>query len=229
MGEQASGAFRKENLDDLAKVLDMPWVTYRVGQVGELAVDMFICEGTIAMHRHLNEDELFLVYDGAILLSTERGDVALRAEEFLVVPKGTAHQSSAFFPATVVLLRPATDMTRKNGQWRLFATPQDPPLEKINLGALYMGLGAPYTPLKAATFVGWNLWLMRCDGVGPTRAAPAGGVPMLVMRGVAAVFTDDGLAVPVQRGDVLTIPPGAVYHVETDTAAMVVWLEPIAG
>lgn len=220
---------RKDNLGDLARALRLPWVTYRVGQFVDLAVDMFICQGSIAMHRHPDEDELFLVYEGTILLGSERGDVTLRAEEAAVVPKGLAHQSSAFLPAVVLLLRRAGDAKRSNGHWRLFATTDDPLLQKVNLGALYTGLNAPYRPVKALTFMGWDLWLMRCIGVGPTRAAPPGGIPLVVMRGVIGVFTEGGQALPARPGDVVTIPPGVAHRLETDAAAMVVWLERATG
>mgnify|MGYP005845259983 CR=1 FL=1 len=218
---------RKQNLGDLAKTLGEPWVTYRVGRFGNLALDMFICQGTVAMHRHLDEDELFLVYEGSMLLSSERGDLMLRTEELVVVPRGTAHQSSAFFPTTVLLLRLLGAPMRRNGHGRLFAVPSGAALEKVNLGALYLGLGAPYQPIRAVTFEGWALWLMRCAGAGPTRSAPQQGMPLLVLRGVLAVLTDDGQALPAQRGDVLAIPPGTSYHLETDTASMAAWLEPL--
>ncbi|MCZ7545001.1 MAG: hypothetical protein M5R40_16415 [Anaerolineae bacterium] len=227
MSASAGDALQKQNVEDLAKALDTPWVTYRMGAFADLAVDLYICEGTMAMHRHLHEDELFLVYDGSIVLGTERGDLTLRTEELMIVPKGTAHYSSAFFPATVVLLRPAGDALRKNGQWRLFAIEKDPPLEKVNLGALYSGLDAPYQPVQATRFAGWGLWVMRCAGVGPNQTAPESGTPLLILRGVALLLTEANQAMPLRRGDLLAIPPGVRYHLEADAAAMAVWLAPI--
>ncbi len=216
----------KHNIGDVARDLQRPWLTHPVARFGDLELDVYICQGTLAMHRHIEQDELFMVYEGNMLLGSDRGDVALRPEEMVVVPKGTAHQSSSVLPATVILLRVADDLSmRRNGQWRLFSTGRDSGLEKINLGAVYMGLSIPYQPALVTRYEGWALRLIRCAGEGPPAAASPYGAVLLVMRGMLAVQPVGGEMMPARRGDVVMVPPRMAYRLVTDTAAMALAIE----
>ncbi|MBN1284342.1 MAG: hypothetical protein JXB47_02990 [Anaerolineae bacterium] len=217
---------RKENLDAIARALGRPWLTYQIARFGDLELDVYICQGALAMHRHPAYDELFLVYDGRVLLGSERGDLDMRAEELAVVAKGTAHQTSSAQPAIIALLRVAdTVFLRRDGRWRMFASDADPPPEKVNLGALYTGLQQAYHPVQAARYEGWWLQLARCAGAGPSHTASPFGTPLLVMRGSVTVRTSDEV-LPAQAGDVVIASPGVEYYLETPGAAMVTWLEP---
>ena len=54
---------------------------------------MGIFEGDFPWHKHVNQDEFFLVLDGEISLDVEGlGAVVLRRHQGFTVPKGTMHR-----------------------------------------------------------------------------------------------------------------------------------------
>lgn len=217
---------KKENIGVIARALSRPWLTYQLARFGDLELDVYICQGVIGMHRHPAYDELFLVYEGRMLLGSERGDIDMRADELTVVPKGMAHQSSSAQPATMILLRVADSVfLRREGSWRLFATDADPRPEKLNLGALYRGLQTPYRSIQVASYEGWWLRLMRCAGEGSLSTASRFGTPILVMRGSVNVHAGDEI-LQAGSGDFVLIGAGTEYRLETNSAAMVLWMEP---
>jgi mannose-6-phosphate isomerase-like protein (cupin superfamily) len=211
----------------IVRALDQPWLTYRLARFGELEITVFICEGTIAMHRHIEQDELFLVYDGEMVVQTEREDVELCREEMVRIPKGTAHQSRSKQRATVVLFRVSDDLVlHRNGRWRMFRPSTDSSLEKVNLDKHYAELKGPYAPAEVGAYEGWRLWLSRCAGTGPTVPASPAVTPLLVMRGQVTVRPARGGALSARKGDVVVIPADTSYHLETDTAAVLLTLVP---
>ncbi len=63
-------------------------------------------------HRHTNCSEAFFVLDGQVLVTLDGHDMALDREQFLLVPRGTAHTFSNPGPAQarlLVLHAPAMD------------------------------------------------------------------------------------------------------------------------
>jgi len=80
-------------LAEAANKLDQPFRVVPLASVGDLAISVFVCQGQVNWHRHLDEDELFLVHEGVVAVDTERGRLTLHSEELAVVPKGVGHRS----------------------------------------------------------------------------------------------------------------------------------------
>lgn len=62
--------------------------------------------GRFAWHWHAEEDELFWVLEGSIVVQFRSHEVALGAGEMLVVPRGVEHRSVAKDEAQVVVMHP---------------------------------------------------------------------------------------------------------------------------
>ena len=43
-------------------------------QMDDLALSVFLCQGTMPFHRHLDQDELFMVHSGTISIESDWGN-----------------------------------------------------------------------------------------------------------------------------------------------------------
>ena len=48
--------------------LSKPFTMIDLVQIDDLMLSIFLCQGTLPMHRHVDQDELFLVHSGTISL-----------------------------------------------------------------------------------------------------------------------------------------------------------------
>jgi len=104
---------QKVNLREKFSRLSKPWVPHVVGEVADQFVKVVTFEGEYVWHSHENEDEMFLVIEGEVVVQLRDGNVTLREGEFLVVPKGVEHRPVARAEAKVLLFEPST--TRNTG------------------------------------------------------------------------------------------------------------------
>jgi homogentisate 1,2-dioxygenase len=150
-----------------ASRLSEPFTMIDLAQIDDLALSIYLCHGTLPYHRHLDQDELFLVHSGTISLETEWGTTILRAGELAVAPKGVAHRSSSLLNSLVLLFQPRLIVSRRNGDRRLFALKRDGALEKLSVPAVGRQLGALYRPVLLTHLDTFALNLMACQGTGP--------------------------------------------------------------
>lgn len=69
--------------------------------------------GTFPWHMHADEDEMFLVWKGAMIIEFRDRLVELRSGELCVVPRGVEHRTRADEEAEVLVFEPAN--TRNTG------------------------------------------------------------------------------------------------------------------
>jgi len=62
--------------------------------------------GEIAWHSHADEDELFLVLQGNLIIRSRNREVTLEPGEMLVVPKGVDHAPYACEETHILLIEP---------------------------------------------------------------------------------------------------------------------------
>jgi mannose-6-phosphate isomerase-like protein (cupin superfamily) len=89
------------------------WSPRVVARVNDQYVKVAKVKGELAWHAHADEDELFLVVKGRLVLQFEDGEVALEAGEMYVVPRGVRHNPVADDECWIVLVEPVT--TRHTG------------------------------------------------------------------------------------------------------------------
>ena len=94
--------------NELAQVTEH-WTPRVIGQVNDQYVKVAKLLGELVWHAHDDEDELFLVVYGHLVIQLE-GDreVELDAGQFFVVPKGVQHNPVAAEEVGIVLIETVT-------------------------------------------------------------------------------------------------------------------------
>lgn len=104
----------KVNLHEKFGQFTEQWSPKIVGQVADMHIKLVRIEGEFPWHRHDQEDELFLVVHGRMVLEFRDRTVALEEGEFLIVPKGVEHRPVAAQEAHILLVEPAGTLNTGN-------------------------------------------------------------------------------------------------------------------
>ena len=67
------------------------WHPHRIGQVDGMQVLLARIKGEFVWHTHEEEDELFQVISGTLLMQFKDRTVTVEPGEIIIVPKGVAH------------------------------------------------------------------------------------------------------------------------------------------
>jgi mannose-6-phosphate isomerase-like protein (cupin superfamily) len=94
----------REKLDSFRET----WVPKVVGSLNGQYVKVAKLEGEYVWHSHADEDEMFLVVHGELVIEFRDGPVTVRPGEFCVVPRGVEHRPVARELVSVVLFEPQT-------------------------------------------------------------------------------------------------------------------------
>jgi len=82
-----------------------------VAQVADQYVKVARVHGDFPWHAHENEDELFLVLEGSLVLEFEDADsVPLGPGDVYVVPAGVRHRPVADQPCSIALIEPMSTL-----------------------------------------------------------------------------------------------------------------------
>jgi mannose-6-phosphate isomerase-like protein (cupin superfamily) len=101
------------NLENEMKQIDKPWSPIEIARVNDQVVRMSLLEGEYHWHKHTNEDELFYVYRGSIVIQLkDQPDVELREGEMVVIPKGMEHCPKSVEPSYVLVFEPCVLQSR---------------------------------------------------------------------------------------------------------------------
>lgn len=85
----------KVNLEEAFATFDETWSPRIAAEVNEFAVKLVKVEGEFVWHHHAEEDELFLVVSGDLVIRVRDGEVRLGPGEMVMVPHGVEHQPVA--------------------------------------------------------------------------------------------------------------------------------------
>jgi len=97
------------NLEEAFTGLKDFWSPKVVGQVNDQYVKVAKLKGELVWHKHDNEDELFQVVKGRLVIQFEGGrEAVLNPGEFCVVPKGAMHNPVANEERWIVLIETMT-------------------------------------------------------------------------------------------------------------------------
>ena len=89
------------------------WSPRVIARVNDQYVKIAKIKGTLAWHAHDEEDELFYVVKGEMLMELEDRVVPLKEGDILVIPKGVRHNPIAHEECWVMLVETVT--TRHTG------------------------------------------------------------------------------------------------------------------
>lgn len=82
------------------------WSPKIIAEVNDFYVKVVKLKGEFVWHQHENEDELFLVVKGTLLIKLRDRDLWLHEGELAVIPRGVEHLPIADDEAQVLLLEP---------------------------------------------------------------------------------------------------------------------------
>jgi mannose-6-phosphate isomerase-like protein (cupin superfamily) len=86
---------RKLNLAEAFGRVDAHWSPRIAGTVNEFEVKVVKVAGEFVWHHHEQEDELFLVVQGRLLMRFRDGDEWVEEGELIIVPRGVEHCPAA--------------------------------------------------------------------------------------------------------------------------------------
>jgi len=104
------------NTINLSKKFDLfheHWRPRIVGELNDSYVKLAKLKGEFVWHKHDDEDELFLVVKGRLLIKLRDRDLWIGEGEFVIIPKGVEHCPVSEEEVQVLLLEPKS--TRNTG------------------------------------------------------------------------------------------------------------------
>ena len=117
---------QKVNLAAKFALFDDHWHPRIVGALNGQLVKVAKVQGSFDWHHHADEDEMFLVLKGELVIEMRDDEVRLAPGEFFIVPRGVEHRPVAREETYVMLFEPestlhtgnvVTDKTRAVLEW----------------------------------------------------------------------------------------------------------------
>jgi mannose-6-phosphate isomerase-like protein (cupin superfamily) len=105
---------KKVNLAEKFSRFTEQWHPKIVGELNDAYVKVGRLQGEFVWHHHDNEDEMFMVVKGHLVIKLKDGDVALDEGEFVIIPHGVEHCPVAEEEVQLLLLEPKTTSNTGN-------------------------------------------------------------------------------------------------------------------
>ena len=100
----------KVNIKEKFSLFTEHWSPKIAGEINDMHVKFAKLKGEFIWHQHENEDEMFLVVKGQLLLKFRDKDVWVNEGEFIIVPKGVEHLPVAEEEVHVLLFEPKSTL-----------------------------------------------------------------------------------------------------------------------
>ncbi len=88
--------------------VDEYWSPRVVGQVNDQFIKVAKLKGSFVWHKHDEEDELFYIVKGCLVIEYEDEHITLREGDFHVVPRGAMHNPVAEDECWIALIESTT-------------------------------------------------------------------------------------------------------------------------
>ena len=105
---------KKVNLKDKFDSFTDHWSPKIVGELNDQHIKVAKLKDEFVLHQHENEDEMFLIIEGKLLMELNDKTMEINAGEFVVIPKGTNHKPIAMGEVKVLLFEPDTTLNTGN-------------------------------------------------------------------------------------------------------------------
>jgi homogentisate 1,2-dioxygenase len=211
----------KINVFEQAKSLEQPFLVVDLAEVDDFAARLFVSQGMVHVHRHIDQEQLFYTLDGELTLETEWGNTTLRSGEMAVIPKAVAHSCGSVARATALVFERRYFSNRQNGQRRLFVLEGEGELSPVSIGAEALELEGPAVPRRLVTVDELALSLVKYQGEAPERCSQHGSELLLIHQDSVNLETELE-TISLTRGDITVVPKGAPYRVQAPGSALVV-------
>jgi mannose-6-phosphate isomerase-like protein (cupin superfamily) len=98
----------KININEKFSLFTEEWTPKVIAESNGQLVKIAKGNGELVWHKHDNEDELFIVFKGQLVLQLRSGEIILNEGEMYVVPKGVEHCPKAQPNTHFMMIEPAT-------------------------------------------------------------------------------------------------------------------------
>ena len=107
---------KKVNLSEKFALIDEYWSPRIAGELNDSYVKLAKLKGEFIWHHHENEDELFLVVQGELVIELRDQKAKLVEGEFIIIPKGVEHRPVAADEVHVMLIELKSTINTGNVQ-----------------------------------------------------------------------------------------------------------------
>jgi mannose-6-phosphate isomerase-like protein (cupin superfamily) len=104
----------KVNIKDKLELIKEYWKPIIVGELNNQQVRLVKIKGEFVMHKHDNEEELFLVINGSFKMDYGDRQVDIKEGEFIIIPRGINHRPIADAEAHLLLFEPESVLNTGN-------------------------------------------------------------------------------------------------------------------
>ncbi|OSY88884.1 mannose-6-phosphate isomerase [Tenacibaculum holothuriorum] len=94
------------NIQEKLNLFSDRWSPKKIGELNGQQILLAKIKGEFVFHNHENEDELFMVLKGQLLLELRDEIITLNEGEFYIVPKGVDHKPIAKEEVHLLLFEP---------------------------------------------------------------------------------------------------------------------------
>ena len=102
------------NLKDKFEFIEDYWSPRILGELNNQAIKIAKLKGEFIWHHHENEDEMFFVVQGELIIKLRDRDILLRENEFFIIPRGVEHKPVAEKEALVMMFEPISTVNTGN-------------------------------------------------------------------------------------------------------------------
>ena len=94
------------NIQEKFNLFSDQWSPKKIGELNGQQILLAKIQGEFVFHKHDDEDELFMVMKGQLVLELRDKTVVLNEGEFFIVPKGVEHKPIAKEETHLLLFEP---------------------------------------------------------------------------------------------------------------------------
>jgi len=94
---------QKVNIQEKLDLINEYWNPRIAGELNNQQIRLVKIQGEFKYHKHENEDEMFLVIKGEIIIDLKTDLIKVKEGEFIIVPKGQIHRPIADKEAHLML------------------------------------------------------------------------------------------------------------------------------
>jgi mannose-6-phosphate isomerase-like protein (cupin superfamily) len=112
--ETDSSSVKVVNIKDKLSKFSEHWSPKIVGELNDDKVQVVKLKGEFVWHHHDNEDELFLVIKGKLIIHFKDRDVEVNEGEFIIIPHPVEHKPEAPEEVEIILIEPKETVNTGN-------------------------------------------------------------------------------------------------------------------
>ena len=202
---------KKASVAQAVDRLSAPFHLVELAGVDAFAVRAFICHGEVPWHKHMDQDESFLVWRGQIEMHSQWGNLLLSTGDLIVVPKGVGHRSSAGQPAVVLQMELSVMADRRNGERRLPGWESGATLPKASLPSLTSRPDPPAGCRELARLDDFSIRQAILQGEYPWHLHRNESELYYVHEGALMLDTMEG-SLDLAAGEMATVPKNVLHR-----------------